>query len=115
MVMKKMKLLILLCNYQDLIGVDVLECWVMKDFVRWMNKIGKVYKLVFNKIFFFFVVNVRYEYQLNLMLFFIILNDVSYLVDQVLFEGGDYDLWFYEYIDLVLEKGIGQLFYNFSQ
>lgn len=36
-------------------------------------------------------------------------------VDQVLLEGGDYDLWFYEYIDLASEKGTGQSFYNLSQ
>jgi hypothetical protein len=43
------------------------------------------------------------------------MNDASYLVDQVLLEGGDYDLWFYEYIDLASEKGTGQSFANLSQ
>ncbi|EKL0728836.1 phage head morphogenesis protein, partial [Enterobacter hormaechei] len=52
---------------------------------------------------------------LNPTLLSIILNDASYLVDQVLLEGGDNDLWFYEYIDLASEKGTGQSFYNLSQ
>ncbi|EPO7767200.1 phage minor head protein, partial [Enterobacter hormaechei] len=41
--------------------------------------------------------------------------DASYLVDQVLLEGGDYDLWFYEYVDLAAEKGTGQAYANLSQ
>lgn len=77
----------------------------MKDFARRMNKIGKAYKSALNKIPSSLAVNARYEYQLNPTLLSIILNDASYLVDQVLLEGGNYDLWFYEYIDLASEKG----------
>ncbi|ALQ48073.1 Phage head decoration protein [Raoultella ornithinolytica] len=87
----------------------------MKYFARRMNKIGKAYKAALDKIPSSLAVNARYEYQLNPTLLSIILSDASYLVDQVLLEGGDYDLWFYEYIDLASEKGTGQSFYNLSQ
>ncbi|MES3348117.1 phage minor head protein, partial [Enterobacter hormaechei] len=82
---------------------------------RRMNKIGKAYKSALEKIPSSLAVNARYEYQLNPTLLSIILNDASYLVDQVLLEGGDYDLWFYEYVDLAAEKGTGQAYANLSQ
>ena len=87
----------------------------MKDFARRMNKISKAYRSALDKIPSSLAVNARYEYQLNPTLLSIILNDASYLVDQVLLEGNEYGLWFYEYIDLASEKGTGQSFYNLSQ
>ena len=105
MATKKTKPPILPRNYQDPTGADALERRAMKDFARRMNKIGKAYKSALDKIPSSLAVNARYEYQLNPTLLSIILNDASYLVDQVLLEGGDYDLWFYEYIDLASEKG----------
>lgn len=115
MVAKKTKPPILPRNYQDPTGADALERRAIKDFARRMNKIGKAYKSALDKIPSSLAVNARYEYQLNPTLLSIILSDASYLVDQVLLEGGDYDLWFYEYIDLASEKGAGQSFYNLSQ
>lgn len=115
MVTKRAKPPILPRNYQDPTGADALERRAMKDFSRRMNKIGKAYKSALDKIPSFLTVNARYEYQLNPTLLSIILNDASYLVDQVLLDGNEYDLWFYEYIDLAAEKGTGQSFYNLSQ
>ncbi|HDT6594733.1 TPA: phage minor head protein [Raoultella ornithinolytica] len=115
MVAKKTKPPILPRNYQDPTGADALERRAIKDFARRMNKIGKAYKSALDKIPSSLAVNARYEYQLNPTLLSIILSDASYLVDQVLLEGGDYDLWFYEYIDLASEKGTAQSFYNLSQ
>ncbi|AXF76062.1 phage head morphogenesis protein [Erwinia tracheiphila] len=112
---KKTKPPILPRNYHDPTGADALERRAMKDFARRMNKIGKAYKSALDKIPSSLAVNARYEYQLNPALLSIILNDASYLVDQVLLEGGDYDQWFYEYIDLASEKGTGQSFYNLSR
>lgn len=115
MATKKTKPPILPRNYQDPTGADTLERRAMKDFARRMNKIGKAYKSALDKIPSSLAVNARYEYQLNPTLLSIILNDASYLVDQVLLEGGDYDLWFYEYVDLAAEKGTGQAYANLSQ
>ncbi|HFP9398633.1 TPA: phage minor head protein [Klebsiella michiganensis] len=115
MAAKKTKPPILPRNYQDPTGADALERRAMKDFARRMNKIGKAYKSALDKIPSSLAVNARYEYQLNPTILSIILNDASYLVDQVLLEGGDYDLWFYEYVDLAAEKGTGQAFANLSQ
>ncbi|HCT6474346.1 TPA: phage head morphogenesis protein [Klebsiella pneumoniae] len=115
MATKKTKPPILPRNYQDPTGADALERRAMKDFARRMNKIGKAYKSALDKIPSSLAVNARYEYQLNPTLLSIILNDASYLVDQVLLDGGDYDLWFYEYVDLAAEKGTGQAYANLSQ
>ena len=115
MATKKTKPPILPRNYQDPTGADALERRAMKDFARRMNKINKAYRSALDKIPSSLAVNARYEYQLNPTLLSIILNDASYLVDQVLLEGNEYGLWFYEYIDLASEKGTGQSFYNLSQ
>ncbi|EJG2193394.1 phage head morphogenesis protein [Klebsiella oxytoca] len=115
MATKKTKPPILPRNYQDPTGADALERRAMNDFARRMNKIGKAYKSALDKIPSSLAVNARYEYQLNPTILSIILNDASYLVDQVLLEGGDYDLWFYEYVDLAAEKGTGQAYANLSQ
>ena len=115
MATKKTKPPILPRNYQDPTGADALERRAMKDFARRMNKIGKAYKSALEKIPSSLAVNARYEYQLNPTILSIILNDASYLVEQVLLEGGDYDLWFYEYVDLAAEKGTGQAYANLSQ
>ncbi|HDH0764729.1 TPA: phage head morphogenesis protein [Klebsiella oxytoca] len=115
MATKKTKPPILPRNYQDPTGADALERRAMKDFARRMNKIGKAYKSALDKIPSTLAVNARYEYQLNPTILSIILNDASYLVEQVLLEGGDYDLWFYEYVDLAAEKGTGQAYANLSQ
>lgn len=112
---KKTKPPILPRNYQDPTGADALERRAMKDFARRMNKIGKAYKSALDKIPSSLAVNARYEYQLNPTILSIILNDASYLVDQVLLEGSEYDLWFYEYVDLAAEKGTGQAYANLSQ
>lgn len=115
MATKKTKPPILPRNYQDPTGADALERRAMKDFARRMNKISKAYKAALDKIPSSLAVNARYEYQLNPTLLSIILNDASYLVDQVLLDGNEYGLWFYEYVDLASEKGTGQSFYNLSQ
>lgn len=115
MATKKTKPPILPRNYQDPTGADALERRAMKDFARRMNKISKAYKAALDKIPSSLAVNARYEYQLNPTLLSIILNDASYLVDQVLLDGNEYGLWFYEYVDLAAEKGTGQSFANLSQ
>lgn len=115
MAAKKTKPAILPRNYQDPTGADALERRAMKDFARRMNKISKAYKAALDKIPSSLAVNARYEYQLNPTLLSIILNDASYLVDQVLLDGNEYGLWFYEYVDLAAEKGTGQSFANLSQ
>lgn len=115
MAAKKTKPPILPRNYQDPTGADALERRAMKDFARRMNKISKAYRSALDKIPSSLAVNARYEYQLNPTLLSIILNDAGYLVDQVLLEGNEYGLWFYEYVDLAAEKGTGQSFYNLSQ
>ena len=115
MATKKTKPPILPRNYHDPTGADALERRGMKEFSRRMNKISKAYKSALERIPSSLAVNARYEYQLDPQLLSLILNDASYLVDRVLLDGSDYDLWFYEYVDLAAEKGTGQTYANLSQ
>lgn len=114
MVAKKTKPPILR-NHNDPTGADALERRGMKDFSRRMNKISKAYKSALERLPSSLAVNARYEYQLDPQILSLILNDASYLVDQVLLDGSDYELWFYEYVDLAAEKGTGQAYANLSQ
>lgn len=115
MATKKAKPPILPRNYQDPTGADAMERRAMKDFTRRMNKVLRAYKSALERIPSALTVNARYEYQLDPQLLSLILDDVSYLVDQVLLDGGQNDLWFDEYIDLAAEKGTGQAYANLSQ
>ena len=115
MAKRKAKPPILPRNYQDPTGADALERRAMKDFTRRMNKILRAYKSALERIPSSLAVNARYEYQLDPQYLSLILNDASYLVDQVLLDGGQNDLWFDEYIDLAAEKGTGQAYANLSQ
>lgn len=115
MAKRKTKPPILPRNYQDPTGADALERRAMKDFTRRMNKVLRTYKSALERIPSALAVNARYEYQLDPQLLSLILDDASYLVDQVLLDGGQNDLWFDEYIDLAAEKGTGQAYANLSQ
>ncbi|KMK11044.1 SPP1 gp7 family phage head morphogenesis protein [Pluralibacter gergoviae] len=115
MAKRKAKPPILPRNYRDPTGADALERRAMKDFARRMNKISRAYKSALERIPSSLAVNARYEYQLDPQYLSLILNDASYLVDQVLLDGGQNDLWFDEYIDLAAEKGTGQAYANLSQ
>lgn len=115
MTKRKAKPPILPRNYHDPTGADALERRAMKDFTRRMDKVLLAYKSALERIPSALTVNARYEYQLDPQLLSLILDDVSYLVDQVLLDGGQNDLWFDEYIDLAAEKGTGQAYSNLSQ
>ncbi|EDW0102774.1 phage head morphogenesis protein [Salmonella enterica subsp. salamae serovar 6,7:z:1,5] len=111
---RKPKAPILPRNYKDPTGADPLERRAMRDFSRRLNKVKKIYLDALQRIPASPAVNARYEFQLNPSILSMILADASYLVDQVLLEGGDHSLWFYEYIDLAAEKGTGQAYANLS-
>lgn len=115
MATKKTRPPILPSNYHDPTGADSLERKAMKDFARRMKKVSKIYRDALGKLSTSPAVNAKYEYLLNPSILSIILADASYLVDQVLLEGGEYNLWFYEYVDLAAEKGTGQAFANLSR
>ncbi|WP_393950266.1 phage minor head protein [Kluyvera intermedia] len=115
MTTKKPKSPILPSNNKDPTGVDTLERKAMKDFSRRINRVNKAYQNALNRIPSSPAVNARYEFQLNPAILSQILNDASYLVDQILLEGGEYDLWFYYYVEQASRRGTAQSFANLSQ
>lgn len=112
---RKSKPPILPSNKADPTGVDALERKAMKDFARRVNRVTKVYQAALDKIPATLAVNARYEYQLNPSVLSMILADASYLVDQIMLEGGEYGLWFYTYVEQAAARGTGQTYANLSQ
>ncbi|WP_314140084.1 phage minor head protein [Buttiauxella noackiae] len=115
MTTKKPKPPILPSNNKDPTGADALERKAMKDFARRISQVKKVYQNALNRIPASPAVNAYYEFQLNPTLLSQILADASYLVDQILLDGGEYGLWFYDYVDQASTRGTGQSFANLSQ
>lgn len=115
MTTKKAKSPILPSNHADPTGADALERKAMKDFARRINQVKKVYQNALNRIPASPAVNTHYEFQLNPTLLSQIFTDASYLVDQILLDGGEYGLWFYDYVDQSSTRGTGQSFANLSQ
>ena len=112
---KKTKPPILPSNPADPTGADALERKAMKDFARRINQVNKVYQNALNRIPASPAVNAKYEFQLNPSILSQILTDASYLVDQILLEGGEYNLWFYAYVQQAATRGTSQSFANLSQ
>jgi SPP1 gp7 family putative phage head morphogenesis protein len=112
---KQSKPPILPSNKADPTGADALERKAMKDFARRVNLVTKAYQAALDKIPATLAVNARYEYQLNPSVLSMILADASYLVDQIMLEGGEYGLWFYTYVEQAAARGTGQTYANLSQ
>lgn len=103
-------------NPKDPTGVDRLERSAMKDFARRMKKIGNAYADSLERIPTSLAVNAKYEYLLDPMLLNMILNDASLLVDSVLLEGDQNNLWLTEgYIEPAVTRGAAQAYANLSQ
>lgn len=116
MTTKKPKSPILPSKQSDPTGLDPLERKAMKDFARRMKKVGKIYSDALDRFPSSPAANASYEYQLDPTLLSMILGDASILVDAVLLEGGQNNLWFSEdYIDPASTRGTAQAFVNLSQ
>lgn len=114
--MKKQKPAILPRDNGDPTGLDPLERKAMKDFARRLKKIGKAYTSALERIPASLSVNAKYTYQLDPMLLSMVLDDSSILVDSVLLEGGQSNLWFNDdYIEPASIRGTGQAYANLSQ
>lgn len=103
-------------NPKDPTGVDRLERSAMKDFARRIKKIGNAYAAALERIPTSLAVNAKYEYQLDPLLLNMILNDASLLVDSVLLEGDQNNLWLTEgYIEPAATRGTAHAYANLSQ
>lgn len=103
-------------NPKDPTGVDRLERSAMKDFARRIKKIGNSYAAALERIPTSLAVNAKYEYQLDPLLLNMVLNDASLLVDSVLLEGDQNNLWLTEgYIEPAATRGTAQAYANLSQ
>lgn len=103
-------------NKSDPTGLNALERKAMTDFARRLRKVQKAYTDALDRFPASPVVNRRYEYQLDPLLINIVPNDASVLVDAVLLEGGQNNLWFSEdYVEPAAIRGTNQAYVNLSQ
>lgn len=113
---KPAKPAILPANKQDPTGVDRLERGAMRDFSRRLRKIGKGYIELLNRIPSEPAVNQRYTFRLDQTLLSMLLQNGESLVDDILLQGGELNLWFWQdYVSTAYQRGTAQEFSNLSQ
>lgn len=113
---------ILPANKQDPTGVDRLERGAMREFGRRMRKIARGYAGILDRIPAEIVANKattpvkRYTFRLDSALLTALLGEGSALVDSILLEGGERNLWFFEaYVAVAYRRGTAQEFANLAQ
>ncbi|MDZ7554468.1 phage minor head protein [Cronobacter sakazakii] len=113
---KPAKPAILPANKQDPTGVDRLERGAMRDFSKRLRKIGKGYIELLNRIPSEPAVNQRYTFRLDQTLLSMLLQNGESLVDDILLQGGELNLWFWQdYVSTAYQRGTAQEFSNLSQ
>lgn len=107
---------ILPSNQADPTGVDRLERGAMKDFDRRMRRIRNGYVEALARIPAEPVVNKRYTFRLDQALLSSSFADTDRLVDEILLEGGERNLWLFEsYVGVSYQRGTAQEFANLGQ
>lgn len=107
---------ILPSSQADPTGVDRLERGAMKDFDRRMRRIRTGYVEALARIPAEPAVNKRYTFRLDQALLSSIFADTDRLVDEILLEGGERNLWFFEsYVGVAYQRGTAQEYANLGQ
>lgn len=107
---------ILPSSQADPTGVDRLERGAMKDFDRRMRRIRTGYIEALARIPAEPAVNKRYTFRLDQALLSSIFADTDRLVDEILLEGGERNLWFFEsYVGVAYQRGTAQEYANLGQ
>jgi len=113
---RKPKPPILPSNIKDPTGVDKLERGAMREFAKRMKLIAKGYIDILNRIPSEPVVNERYTFRLDQGLLSMLLQNGEARVDDILLEGGEFNLWFFgRYVSVAYQRGTAQEYYNLSQ
>lgn len=107
---------ILPSNKVDPTGLDRLERGAMLEFDRRMRVIRKAYVAALGRIPAEPVVNKRYVFRLDQALLSALFAEVDVMVDRVLLEGGERDLWFMRaYVSIAHRRGTAQAYTNIGQ
>lgn len=113
---KKAKAAILPGNVADPTGVDRLERGAMKEFAKRIKKASQAYVEALNRIPASLAVNKKYTFQLDQGLLTMLLGNAQSLVDEVMLQGGEFNLWFFDrYVRPSYQRGTAQEFANLSQ
>lgn len=109
-------------NPKDPTGVDSVERAAMLSFTRRLNQISRYYVELLGRIpaepvatANELVANAKYTFQLDPFMLNTLMSDASLLVDTVLLEGGENNLWFFEqYVEVGYKRGTAQAFANLA-
>ncbi len=113
---KKPKPAILPGNLADPTGVDRLERGAMKEFAKRVKKASQAYIDALNRIPASPAVNKKYTFQLDQGLLTMLLNNAQSLVEEIMLQGGEFNLWFFDgYVKPSYQRGTAQEFANLSQ
>lgn len=113
---KKPKPAILPGNLADPTGVDRLERGAMNEFAKRVKKASQAYIDALNRIPASPAVNKKYTFQLDLGLLTTLLNNAQSLVEEIMLQGGEFNLWFFDgYVKPSYQRGTAQEFANLSQ
>ncbi len=102
----------------DPTGTDALERRAMREFNRRLRSVRRAYVDVLDRIPRERVLtpNAVYEYRLDSSMLRSILEDASRLVDQIMLEGGQENLWFFDaYVSTAYRRGTAQALANMGQ
>lgn len=112
---------ILPSSESDPSGTDSLERRAIKDFKARLKRCAKAYIAALDQIPAEPTVNAvvekqRYTYRLDASLLRSILSNADFLVDEILMEGGERNLWFFDaYVSAAATRGTAQEFANLAQ
>lgn len=107
---------ILPSNQKDPTATDRLVRGAMRNFNRRLRSIRNGYIDALKQIPSEPVVNKRYTFRLDNVLLSALFVQVGVMVDSVLLEGGERDLWFLQaYVEVAYQRGAAQTFMNLGQ
>jgi len=100
---------------EDPTALDAKVRLAAKDFARRFREIGRRYRKRLEMIPAYPVVNARYTFLLDSVSMPALLEDLGRIVDSILLEGGDQNLWLYEvHVAVAERRGVAQAFANLS-
>lgn len=103
-------------SQEDPTGVDRLERGAMREFKARLRKIARGYVALLDRIPAEPAVNKRYTFRLDPTLLSALLAEGDMLVNAILMEGGERNLWLFEsYVAVAYQRGTAQEFASLAQ
>lgn len=103
-------------SQEDPTGVDRLERGAMREFKVRLRKIARGYARILDRIPVEPAVNKRYAFRLDAASLLALLEEGGSIVDSILMEGGERNLWLFEsFVSVAYQRGTAQEFASLAQ